>query len=315
MHDVATPGGLARMLAAIRDLRPAAVLYSHLFDRKTLRELFGAGDYSPRIIHCPHGFSEKRQDYARGIAEQDIALLYGRYALDQLAALGVRSLTCSVVLTGNVRHAYYLSNRPFFRRQLDQLAIDVDKRRRTVLYAPTWNDAVGSSSFFSAFAPLAQNLPADWRLVVKTHPHQEYEASQMDRLLAQCRGRDSIHVLRNSPLTFPLLDIADIYVGDMSSLAYDFLIFDRPMFLLNQTAGTIGDARDSRLFRCGTPIDPDRYADIYPIIGEALAGDTAYSAARAELYRYTYAHPVSGDGLRARLAAACAGPAPAWLRA
>lgn len=87
------------------------------------------------------------------------------------------------------------------------------------------------------------------------------------------------------------------------------------LFLLNQTAGTIGDARDSRLFRCGTPVDPDWYADIYRIIGEALAGDAAYSAARAELYRYTYAHTVSGDGLRARFAAACDGPAPAWLRA
>ena len=314
VHDVTTPPGLARMIAAVRALRPGVVLYSHLYDRTALRELFGAGRGSPRVVHCPHGFSEKRQDYARGITDQDVALLYGRYALDQLVALGVRSLSCAVVLTGNVRHAYYLAHRAFFRRQLDRLATRDARRRRTILYVPTWNDAVGSSSFYSAFVPLAQNLPHEWRLIVKTHPHQEYEGVEVDRLLAQCRGRDDIHVLRNSPLTFPLLDLADVYVGDMSSLAYDFLVFDRPMFFLNQTAGTIGDARDSRLFRCGTRIDPDRYADIYPIIERALPGDAAYSGARAELYRYTHAERTGGTALRAEIAAACAGPAPAWLR-
>lgn len=313
--DVTTATGLARMITDIRELRPETVLYSHLFDRTTLRELFGARRDSPRVVHCPHGFSEKRQDYARRIAEQDVALLYGRYALDQLVTLGVRALSCAVVLTGNVRHAYYLAHRTFFRRQLDGLGIHDGHRRPTILYAPTWNDAVGSSSFFSAFALLAQNLPAGWRLIVKTHPHQEYEAAEMDRLLLQCRGHGDIHVIRNSPLTFPVLDVADVYVGDMSSLAYDFLVFDRPMFFLNQTAGTIGDARDARLFRCGTRIDPDQYADIYPIIDQALAGDAAYSAARAELYGYTHAERTSDSALRARIEAACAGPAPPWLRA
>lgn len=95
---------------------------------------------------------------------------------------------------------------------------------------------------------------------------------------------------------------------------YDFLVFDRPMFFLNQTAGTIGDACDSRLFRCGTRIDPDCYTDIYPTIERALAGDAAYSAARAELYRYTHAERTGDGALRAEIAAACAGSAPAWLR-
>jgi hypothetical protein len=314
VHDVTTQSGLACMIADVRGRRPQAVFYSHLFDRTTLRELFGAGRDSPRVVHCPHGFSEKRQGYARGIAEQDVALLYGPHALDQLKELGVTSPSCRLVLTGNLRHAYYLAHRAFFRRQLKALGMRAGRPRRTILYAPTWNDAVGSSSFVSALAPLAQQLPDDCRLVVKMHPHQEYEADEMHRLLASCHGRGNVHVIRNSPLTFPLLDMADIYVGDMSSLAYDFLIFDRPMFFLNQTAGTVADARDSRLFRCGTRVDPGQYADIYPIIEGALAGDAVFSAARAELYRYTHADGASAGGLRARIAAACEGVAPAWMQ-
>lgn len=313
VHDVSTPAGLAGMIGDIRARRPHAVFYSHLFDRKTLRELFGAGRHSPRVVHCPHGFSEKRQDYARGIAEQDVALLYGQHALDQLAALGVTSLSCSPVLTGNVRRAYYLAHRSFFRRQVEALGIRRDLRRRTILYAPTWNDAVGSSSFADALAPLAQELPDRCRLVVKMHPHQEYDASDMERLLASCQSRRNVHVIRNHPLTFPLLDMADVYVGDMSSLAYDFLLFDRPMFFLNQTAGTAGDARDSRLFRCGTRIDPAQYPDLHSIIEAALEGDAAFSAARAALYRYTHADGASPGELRARIAAACVTGAPAWM--
>ncbi|HEY2864171.1 MAG TPA: CDP-glycerol glycerophosphotransferase family protein [Casimicrobiaceae bacterium] len=314
MHDVTTPGGLAHMIDAVRELRPRVVLYSHLFDRQTLRDLFGAGRASPRIVHCPHGFSEKRQDYATRIAQQDVALLYGQHALDQLGALGVASMSCKVVLTGNVRRGYYLAHRNFFRSQLNRFGLQEGDGRRTILYAPTWNDAVGSSSFVSAFTSFAQKLPAGSRLVVKTHPHQEYEAAELDRLLADYRGRDDIQVLRNNPLTFPLLDMADVYVGDMSSLAYDFLVFDRPMYFLNQTAGGIADARESRLFRCGTPIDPSGYADIYSIIESTLEKDAAFSGARAELYRYTHAPGVSEAGACAQIAAACGGPAPRWLR-
>ncbi|MFI4953833.1 MAG: hypothetical protein ACHP7M_11895, partial [Burkholderiales bacterium] len=43
VHDVTTQSGLACMIADVRGRRPQAVFYSHLFDRTTLRELFGAG--------------------------------------------------------------------------------------------------------------------------------------------------------------------------------------------------------------------------------------------------------------------------------
>ena len=36
-----------------------------------MRELFG-GARAPRIVYVPHGFSEKRQDWARETAFQDV---------------------------------------------------------------------------------------------------------------------------------------------------------------------------------------------------------------------------------------------------
>ncbi|MGH8713894.1 MAG: hypothetical protein ACREYB_07805 [Casimicrobiaceae bacterium] len=83
---------------------------------------------------------------------------------------------------------------------------------------------------------------------------------------------------------------------------------------MNQTAGTGADARHSRLFRYGTRVDPAQYADLYSIIEGALPGDASFSAARAAPYRHTHAEAASAGDLRARITAACAGAAPAWLQ-
>lgn len=315
IHQATMAAAVEQIVKSIDQYRPEVIYYSHLFDRATLSEIFGRGKDCPRVVHCPHGFSEKRQTYAQGVALQDVALLYGRFALDQLAALGVDMLLHHYLFTGNYRHTYYLQHKAFFDQALARYGIDNGARQKTLLYAPTWSDAIGSSSFFAAFAGLISGLPAGYRLVVKMHPHLEYESTEVDRLLATAKGNPNIIIVRNCPLTFPLLDRADAYIGDMSALAYDFLLFNRPMFFLNQTAGTDSDASGSQLFRCGTPIGPGQYQDIYRIVDVDPQSDVRnFGLIREEVYRQTHAPERTFADLRRELLHVCSGPAPTWMR-
>lgn len=297
----------------VRGLAPRVLLISELFERWHLRELFG-GRTAPRIVYVPHGFSEKRQGWARETAYQDVAVLYGEHARDQLTDLGVAGILEREVVSGNLRHAWHRRHHAHFRAQLGGLAAS-PRADRTVLYAPTWTDAIGSSSFFDAFVPFVNALPARWRMIAKLHPHLERHAPVVDALETLARGHD-VHLVRGSPLTFPFLELADVYIGDMSALAYDYLAFGRPMFFTHATRGGPADASDSRLFACGTVIAPERYAEFPRIVDAGVGRDEErHGEARRALDRYTHAPFPGFDALARAVDSATDGPAPAWLSA
>jgi len=311
----AMPEAIGRLGAAVRQRAPRVLLYSDLFGRSALRALFGGQRDAPRVVYVPHGFSEKRQDWARATAFQDVAVLYGQHAFDQLVALGVAGYLHHFILSGNLRRAYHERHAAWFRARLEPLGLTGPPADRTLVYAPTWQDAIGSSSFFRAFAAFVTALPAGWRLVVKLHPHLEHFASTLDELATLTRGRD-VHLVRASPLTYPFLDLADAYVGDMSSLAYDYLASGRPMFFTNATAGTPTDAAPSRLFACGTVVAPERFEDLYRIVDAAWASDAGrFGEARVALDRYTHAPQRSGADLADEMAFVTAGAPPSWMYA
>jgi hypothetical protein len=266
-------------------------------------------------VYVPHGYSEKRQDWARTTAFQDIAVLYGDAAYDQLVAFGVASELHCHLKSGNLRRAWYLRHEAFFGRRLDALGLGGPRPVRTLLYAPTWQDGIGSSSFFAAFAAFVDRLPAGWRLIVKLHPHLERAAGAIDTLAARARGRD-VHLLRAQGLCHPFLDLADAYVGDMSSLAYDYLAYGRPMYFTNPTAGTDADAIGSRLFGCGTVVAPDRYEDLYRIVDDTWDRDAErFGAPRVALDAHVHAAGREPEDVASEMGAMLAGPAPGWMNA
>lgn len=312
VHGAPSHHGVARLFATARALRPRVVLYSDLFARRRLAEFLGGPD-TPRIVYVPHGFSEKRQDWAARTSEQDIACFPGAFAVDQLRAYGRPFEPSASVITGHLRRHAYRRHRAHFDGLVDATMSGDTPAATTVLYAPTWQDAIGSSSFFAAFSTLASRLPEGWRLVVKLHPLAERESGAIDRLAALAHGRD-IRFVRRSPLTMPLLERVDAYVGDMSALAYDFLALDRPMVFLNRAAGTPADASASRLYACGEVLAPERYGDVYDAIRSQFADRVRFSGARLALDRYTYADREPADVV-ADLVRACESPAPDWLLA
>lgn len=296
------------LLETAREGAPDVVFVSDLFGRDFLRRVLGAD--GPRTVYVPHGFSEKRQAWTAGVAEQDAALLPGPLAVRQLHDLGVGDRLPPIALVGALRRRWYEAHRAFFDARIAALGVGDWPHGPTVVYAPTWADAIGSSSFLAAFSTLATTLPDGWRLVVKPHPHAEAQAPIVDRLAALA-ARPGVVVLRNQSLVLPLLERADALVADMSSLAYDYLALDRPMVFLNRAPGTAADASASRLFACGPILGADRYDEAFRVIEGALRDrDARYREPRATLDRDLHAPGVTLDDAReaiARVVAAARG--------
>ncbi len=244
-------------------------------------------------IWCPHGNSDKGHSIAfmEALRKEEIALVYGKQMIDFFRMKGVLDHLKSHVITGNFRHAFYQGHKDFY----DQLAQQEITRRlpqakRTILYAPTWQDYERSTSFYDAMPHLATTLPPDTNLIVKPHPNLLKDDLALE-LIEQHSSHPNIHFIRDFPPIFPLLNIADIYLGDMSSIGYDFLIFDRPLFFLNQREKDATQDLGLYLFRCGVEIKKEDYPQIYQLMERFLQFELrSYSEIRKEVYHYAFGH-------------------------
>ena len=95
-------------------------------------------------------------------------------------------------------------------------------------------------------------------------------------------------------MIFPLLEVSSIYLGDMSSIGYDFLAFNRPMYFLNEHM--LDPKADPRVFlyRCGVSIFPDNYHNVYEVIKNTLESDSFdFGKTRKQVYEYSFGkhHP------------------------
>ncbi|MCE5315950.1 MAG: hypothetical protein LLG04_01125, partial [Parachlamydia sp.] len=90
-------------------------------------------------------------------------------------------------------------------------------------------------------------------------------------------------------LIYPLLAHADLYLGDTSSVGYDYLPFNRPMFFLNKFKKDPAKDPEAYLFRCGVDITPETYGELYKIIERHVPKDQErFSEVRRQVYAYTF---------------------------
>lgn len=267
---------------------------SDLWDKKIFHEKFGDLEKKNkkilRQVHCPHGFSDKGF-YLKKCANEDICLLYGQNMIDQLKYHEVFQDLSYYVITGNYRYTYYKQNQKFYHALIEKEVLShFTKKQPLILYAPTWLDLEESTTFFEAYSYILENLPDHYNLIVKLHPRLELDDTSMYyHIIGKFENQPNILFLKNFPLVYPLLASTDIYLGDMSSIGYDFLPFNKPMFFLNKQKRNPQTDRGLYLFRCGIEIKPDAYPLIYKFIDFHLKEDQQrFGAIRQEVYQYTF---------------------------
>jgi hypothetical protein len=242
-----------------------------------------------RHMHCPHGFSDKGY-YLHKCAYEDILLVYGLNMLDLLKYYGVSQHLSHYAITGNYRYSYYKKHQAFYKEIINkEVLTKFDKERPLILYAPTWQDSDQATTFFDVCSNILDLLPKDYNMVVKTHPRLEWDDPTLYyQILRKYKDKKNILFLNEFPLVYPLLDCADMYIGDMSAIGYDYLVFNKPMFFLNTKGRNLINDR-TLLYSCGVEIFPDQMMDIYTIIADSLSSDKErYTQFRQVLYDYTF---------------------------
>ena len=211
------------------------------------------GPISCTTLWLPHGNSDKGQitSYFKALQEEQILLVYGHKMAAFFQAGGV---SAHFIHIGCYRFNYYQKNRAFY----DALPIGSFSRPQfTVLYAPTWEDSEQNCSFWEAFPRLSARLPSSINLLVKLHPNTiAQHAPLIERLMGE-NERENLQFLIDFPPIFPIFQRCDAYLGDRSSIGYDFLMMDRPMFFLDPHNHPEG--RD--LLQCGLSVTPENFYD------------------------------------------------------
>lgn len=181
-----------------------------------------------RFIFAPHGKSDKEDLLDMPKVKQDIELIYSGAPRENR------------IVIGDIRRWFYTK----YKSHFDSFCTSFfSETKKNVLYAPTWQTKATDTSFFSEAGKMIQQLSDRYHLLVKLHPLlEENDPATFYRILGQYEDR--VKFILNFPPVLPLLEKTDIYLGDYSSIGYDFLFYDRPMFFLK--SGGV-------LQRCGQP--------------------------------------------------------------
>lgn len=268
-----------------------------------MRELFNK---PMRFCYCPHGHSDKGhlRPSSDLLRDQDLTLIYGDHMRDVLDKRGVLQTLQGSVTTGNYRYEYYLKYKQFYDDLIDkEVCKKFKKKQTTILYAPTWKDPENSSSFFDACKPLLEQLPDHYNLIIKLHPYLENDdPARIYHLMGKYEERDNVIFLIQYPIVYPILNKADIYLGDFSSVGYDFLAFNKPMFFFNPLERKASLDEGLSLFRCGTEIPKSAYDSLYLFIENSLKeNQERLFFSRKQMYDYTFEKGVSFESIQKNL--------------
>ncbi len=246
-----------------------------------------------RFIYCPHGHSDKGHS-AKQFATQDLSLVYGSHMSDLLNSTGAMDSIRSTVTTGNYRLAFYQKYQTFYDDLVKELIKPkLTPGKKTALYAPSWQDGENPTSFFASTGRLIQDLSSEFNLIIKLHPFlKQFHPAETYSVLEKYKDDSRVLFLDEFPCIYPLLQACDLYIGDYSSIGYDFLSFDRPLyFLIEEKAPTFA------LHSCGLVIPPKEHISTF-IQNTWEENSLRKKESRHALYKYVFGEEKSFEILK-----------------
>jgi len=183
---------------------------------------------TPRMIHIPHGAGDRKQGFDPRIRRFDLTLLGGRKDADRMLSEGL-------IRPGHYAISGYIK-RDFIQRRLRSAPPLFDNGRPTVLYNPHFDRALSSwprhgRELIDLFAAQDQ-----FNLVVAPHVRLFKEAPDAERERWQrlaVPGRILIDLGSARSIDASYTSGCDIYLGDVSSQVYEFVLRPRPCVFLN----------------------------------------------------------------------------------
>jgi hypothetical protein len=220
-------------------------------------------------VQAFHGVSSKNVKFNPWMAEYDLLLLPGKRERDKFAAMGVLDKV-QHALIGHPKADRVLRGELTTSRARAHYGI---ADRPTVLYAPTHG---ALSSFFAWGLEICKAVPAGCNLIVKPHP------SLVTTVNAETAGRETLAAVQEflqergglwlpcEPDVMLPMAASDLLITDYSSVAEEYLVFDRPLIFADHLATATGRDRAQR--------DKGDWAELF-IAGTQLTESGALSAA------------------------------------
>jgi len=233
----------------------------------------------PPLVHIPHGAGDRAVGFEKRFELFEHVIVAGKKDRDRLLAAGlVTPEHCTA--TGPIKLAAIL------RAGLDRPPL-FDNDRKTVLYNPHFTAKLNS---FDAFAKkLIEAVVRDGRYNLVVAPHVRMamgwstrQRREWEALSVPGRVIVDLGSPRCNDMTYTC--VADLYLGDVSSQVYEFLIRPRPCLFVNAHGAPWQDSEDYAMWHFGDVVTPE--ADPIAAIEQAFADHRAYVAWQKERTRY-----------------------------
>ena len=199
--------------------------------------LFEEITYQKRLhsYWLPHGASDKENMLA--LTDEDTLLIYGEKMKGMLPT-EAKEKTQSI---GNFRLKYFQTHRSFYKELL-QTHFKNTLKGQNILYAPSWE----SNHIEKWVHALIIKKPEGANLFIKLHPNS-YKQGGLSAIAHRYEGLSGVYFIENFFPIYPLLSIMDSLYTDISSIGYDFLYFDAPLYFTEE--------HTSPLNACGSFVD------------------------------------------------------------
>lgn len=236
---------------------------------------------NPKFIKFPHGVAGRAYGYNKDLLDFDLHVLFGQYYYDQLRVKNLLSKENVVVgypkldVLKNVKtDSIFKDNKP------------------TVLYNPHFSPPFSSWHFCGKEILEFFLLNKDYNLIFAPHINlfNKVGGDDMHSVAEKYFNAKNIHIDLGSEnsVNMTYLNSADIYLGDVSSQSFEFMINPRPCIFLNPGEIDYKNDLDYRFWRCGevlnsvknlkTALDsaPEKFKDTYKTIQEKVTQENFY---------------------------------------
>ncbi|MCI5051634.1 MAG: CDP-glycerol glycerophosphotransferase family protein [Simkaniaceae bacterium] len=237
-------------------------------------------------VFCHHGNSEKNMQPAslELLAQEKILLYYGQKLIEALKENKLYHQVGHLIGTGNFRLDYYNRMKPYYKQIADEKIFSKFENKKTLLFAPTWQEEEKASAILPKTIEIIEKIPKNTNLIVKYHPNTWNRLKfELEVLEEKYSDQQNVQFLRDFPLIYPILDRVDLFLGDASSVGYDFLVYNRPLLFLNFSA----------------PFGQTVTENLTQAISQALeTGAPEYAEKRQAAYTYAFENPTCPDQLK-----------------
>jgi len=245
-------------------------------------------------VYLSHGESDKRVTVTNQVKAYDYCFVAGQAAIDRFDEYLLRY--------DSERHTKAVG-----RPQLDAV---VGGRRPhapdelcTVLYAPTWEGAQGTSDYSSVISHgprLVSALLADPRLRLVYRPHPRTGANRADFEAADLAIRDLLDASDGAGRLDPERDLvdsfaqADLLIADVSAISLDWLATRRPLIVTEPVSESTVVAK-TRLLDMVPRLAVADLPGVADFVHHEVTEDPS-AEARNALWSYYFGDPALGTG-------------------